>query len=53
MSPNYYYEESKIREKELAKAYVPFQYMNQVYSAEEALRNGTLFPELNRPYEYN
>lgn len=51
MNPNYY-EESKFRGKELARAYVPFQYMSQIYSAEEALINGTLFPELNKPYEY-
>ena len=35
---------------ELARAYVPFQIMNQVYNQAEALRKGTLFPELYRPY---
>ncbi|MDD2446830.1 MAG: spore coat associated protein CotJA [Tissierellia bacterium] len=38
------------RTKELARAYVPFQIMNQVYNQQEALRRGTLFPELDKPY---
>lgn len=38
------------RSWELARAYVPFQTMNQVYNQAEALRKGTLFPELYRPY---
>ncbi len=37
-------------EGSLARAYVPFQIMNQVYSPSEALEKGTLFPELYRPY---
>lgn len=28
-------------------AYVPIQYLNDVYSTEEGLCNGTIFPELN------
>ncbi|HLR33987.1 MAG TPA: spore coat associated protein CotJA [Tissierellales bacterium] len=36
--------------KQLARAYVPFQIMNQIFSPEEALRKGTLFPELYEPY---
>lgn len=28
-------------------AYVPFQYLNDIYSVTDALSNGTLFPELN------
>ena len=47
-----YYEKTKSNDKPLARAYVPFQYMNQVYSSEEALIKGTLFPELYKPYEY-
>lgn len=39
------------RSWELAKAYVPFQIMGQVYNQAEALRKGTLFPELYKPYE--
>lgn len=34
----------------LARACVPFQVMNQVYDQKEALRKGTLFPELYKPY---
>ena len=41
------------RNKELARAYVPFQIMNQVFNQEEALRRGTLFPELYKPYTPN
>jgi len=53
MNQNYYYEQSSSRDKNLARAYVPFQYMNQVYSPEEALRKGTIFPELYKPYKIN
>ncbi|MDR7857691.1 spore coat associated protein CotJA [Tissierella sp.] len=34
---------------ELARACVPFQIMNEVFSPREALRAGTLFPELVKP----
>ena len=34
----------------LARAYVPFQILNQVFNQREALRRGTLFPELYMPY---
>lgn len=53
MKQNNYFEQSSSRDKNLARAYVPFQYMNQVYSPEEALRKGTIFPELYKPYEFN
>ncbi len=36
----------------LAHAYVPFQVMEKVFSPEEALRKGTLFPELYMPYKH-
>lgn len=36
--------------KRLARAYVPFQIMDQIFSPTEALRKGTLFPELYEPY---
>ncbi len=36
---------------ELAKAYILFQELNQIYNLREALRRGTLFPELYKPYE--
>ncbi|NLL82150.1 MAG: spore coat associated protein CotJA [Tissierellia bacterium] len=41
------------RNMELARAYVPFQIMNQVFNQKEALRRGTLFPELYKPYTPN
>lgn len=34
----------------LAMAYVPFQSMGNTYEPEQALRSGTLFPELNKPF---
>ncbi|GFN36875.1 spore coat associated protein CotJA [Tepidimicrobium xylanilyticum] len=43
-----YYERG--REKQLARVYIPFQIMNQVFSPSEALMRGTLFPELYMPY---
>ena len=36
--------------KELARCYVPIQVMNMVFDSKEALKKGTLFPELYRPY---
>ncbi len=35
---------------ELARAYIPFQNFNQVLPPPEGLREGTIFPELIRPY---
>lgn len=35
----------------LAMAYVPFQQWGEVYSEEDAFNTGTLFPELNFPFE--
>lgn len=34
----------------LAMSYVPYQQFSKVYSNEEALINGTLFPELDKPF---
>ena len=34
----------------LAHAYVPFQYMSCVYPPMKGLHQGTVFPELDRPY---
>ncbi len=39
-------------EMELARAYVPIQRLNQLYTPVQALETGTLFPELYRPYPY-
>jgi len=34
----------------LAHAYVPFQCLNCLYTPEKGLKQGTIFPELDRPY---
>ncbi len=34
----------------VAMAYVPWQELNEVYDPDVALKNGTLFPELNKPF---
>jgi hypothetical protein len=35
----------------IAMAYVPFQISNNVYSAEQGISVGTMFPELDKPFE--
>lgn len=40
---------SMIREP-VAMAYVPWQYFHEVYEPDQALRCGTIFPELNKPF---
>ena len=35
---------------ELAKAYIPFQNLYQVYPPIQGLERGTIFPELDKPY---
>jgi hypothetical protein len=44
-----YYERNK--SMLLARAYVPFQRLHQVYTPSEALEKGTLFPELYMSYD--
>ncbi len=34
----------------LAMAYVPFQQIEGTYSQDDALKNGTLFPNLDKPF---
>lgn len=34
----------------LAMAYVPMQALEKVFTPEDALMNGTLFPELYKPF---
>jgi len=34
----------------LGMAYVPFQSLGEMYDAEQGFENGTLFPELNKPF---
>ncbi len=35
----------------LAMAYVPFQIADNFYSAEQGMSVGTMFPELDKPFE--
>ena len=35
---------------QVAMAYIPFQQLGSVYTAEKALDAGTLFPELDKPF---
>ena len=44
------YDNERSCNRELARCYVPIQVMSEVFSSREALRKGTLFPELYRPY---
>lgn len=41
-----------VRCPQLAQAYVPFQIYRDAFCPEQALKNGTLFPELYKPYVY-
>jgi hypothetical protein len=34
----------------VAMAYVPFQQLRSVYGAQDGLKNGTMFPCLNKPF---
>ncbi len=34
----------------VAMAYVPWQYWGNVYEADKAFRQGTIFPELDKPF---
>ena len=34
----------------VAMAYVPFQQFGKVYASSEGIKNGTMFPELNKPF---
>ncbi|AFV12286.1 spore coat protein CotB [Thermacetogenium phaeum DSM 12270] len=38
---------------QLATAYVPPQVLREMFTLPEALRKGTLFPELYRPYPHH
>lgn len=44
-------QETVIRDVRLAAAYVPFQKLCTTFSPLEALKAGTVFPELYSPYE--
>lgn len=45
-----YYNPQPITNAKLAHAYVPFQCLECVYPPEIGLSQGTIFPELDRPY---
>jgi hypothetical protein len=34
----------------IAMGYVPWQHMTTTYEPDKALREGTIFPELNKPF---
>lgn len=44
-------QETVIRNVRLAAAYVPYQYLCELFSPVEALKKGTVFPELYSPYD--
>lgn len=44
-------QEMTINNVRLAAAYVPFQFLCQLYSPIDSLRLGTAFPELFSPYD--
>lgn len=50
MNKNYDQNEPLKPELKLARAYVPFQEMHELYSLKEGLIKGTIFPELYSPY---
>jgi hypothetical protein len=47
--PAHRFEPSGSERFALAMAYVPWQHWGQTYPLSEALQNGTLFPDLNKP----
>ncbi|MDR1067148.1 MAG: spore coat associated protein CotJA [Clostridiales bacterium] len=36
---------------DLARAYVPYQRIRMLYSPEDGICRGTIFPELDKPYD--
>ena len=44
------FSKTELRNLPLAMAYVPFQSIEGTYSGEEALKAGTLFPNLDKPF---
>lgn len=43
--------EQTIKVRRLAEAYVPFQKLCSLFEPDESLIKGTVFPELNQPYQ--
>lgn len=50
MCKQQYYNPLPIVGARLAHAYVPFQFLCCLYYPETGLKQGTIFPELDRPY---
>ena len=50
MCKQQYYNPQPIVGARLAHAYVPFQCLHCLYPPEKGLKQGTIFPELDRPY---
>lgn len=56
MGPNIYVAQSQVTPQNshqaqmLAMTYVPCQQLGSLYEPEQALTNGVLFPELNKPF---
>ncbi|MBQ7797475.1 MAG: spore coat associated protein CotJA [Lachnospiraceae bacterium] len=48
---NYYEHYRQMEEFPVAMAYVPWQKLDKIYeNLEEAFHEGTIFPELNKPF---
>lgn len=44
--------EEQINKFPVGSAYVPWQYFDQIFeNLEEAFKTGTIFPELDKPFE--
>jgi hypothetical protein len=39
-----------IKDMPLARVYMPFQHMKEIYTGKEGFLKGTIFPELYKPY---
>ncbi|MBO5912436.1 MAG: spore coat associated protein CotJA [Clostridia bacterium] len=44
------FSDTKLKDLPIAMAYVPMQKWTEVYTEEDALCRGTLFPELDKPF---
>ena len=45
-----YYISPLPRNTTVTMAYVPYQNASKLYAPEQAIRSGTMFPELNKPF---
>ena len=44
------FDNEMLKDLPLTMAYVPFQRLKETYNEQEALKSGTLFPELDKPF---